>query len=253
MRVGLIGAGNMAGALARGWGDPVLCSDSGSGRARALAQELGGEALASNVEVAKRADLVVLCHKPYQLEAVAAEIGGDVRAVASVLGAIKVSDLQSAYPGVPMFRLMPNTAVAVRRGVVCYAPAPEIDQALEADVLALFERVGTVVKMSEPQLEVATAVAGVGPAYQALLAEAQVDAAVRHGLAAPLAAQLVVETMAGTAALLAARDYDTLAVRREVTSPGGGTARGLAALERAGVRSAFGDAIDAVSGWSTAR
>ncbi len=84
----------------------------------------------------------------------------------------------------------------------------------------------------------------------ALLAEAQVDAAVRHGLAAPLAAQLVAETMAGTAALLAARDYDTLAVRREVTSPGGSTARGLAALERGGVRSAFQDAIDAVIDWA---
>ncbi len=64
MKVGLIGAGNMAAAMARGWGDPVLCSDSGSGRAQALAAELGGEALGSNVEVAERADLVVLCHKP---------------------------------------------------------------------------------------------------------------------------------------------------------------------------------------------
>src|SRR5207248_1064463 len=74
MRVGLIGAGNMARAMARGWGDPVLCSDVGSGRAQALAKELGGEALASNVEVARRADLVVLCHKPAQLLDVAAEI-----------------------------------------------------------------------------------------------------------------------------------------------------------------------------------
>jgi len=89
-------------------------------------------------------------------------------------------------------------------------------------------------------------VMGVGPAYQALLAEAQVDAAVRHGLKPGLAAELVTETMGGTAALLAARGYDTLAVRREVTSPGGSTARGLTALERAGVRSAFQDAIDAV-------
>ena len=73
---------------------------------------------------------------------------------------------------------------------------------------------------------------GVGPAYQALVAEAQVDAAVRGGLAPGLAGRLVAETMAGTAALLETRDYDTLAVRREVTSPGGTTARGLAALER---------------------
>jgi pyrroline-5-carboxylate reductase len=243
----------MADALARGWGDPVLCSDSGSGRARALAQELGGEALDSNVEVARRADLVVLCHKPYQLEAVAAEIAGEVRAVASVLGGTSGERLRNAYPGVSTFRLMPNTPVAVRRGVVCYAPAPEVDAAMQAEVIALFERLGTVVTLPESLLEAAGAVMSVGPAYQALLAEAQVDAGVRHGLAAPLAAQLVVETMAGTAALLEARGYDTLAVRREVTSPGGSTARGLAALERAGVRSAFNDAIDAVSGWSGTR
>src|SRR5436305_1112288 len=66
MQVGLIGAGNMARALARGWGDPVLVSDNGSGRARELARELGGKALKSNVRVAERADLVVLCHKPTQ-------------------------------------------------------------------------------------------------------------------------------------------------------------------------------------------
>ena len=74
MQVGLIGAGNMARALARGWGDPVLCSDAGSGRAKALAEELGGEALALEPAVAQRADLVVLCHKPAQLAQVAGEI-----------------------------------------------------------------------------------------------------------------------------------------------------------------------------------
>ena len=76
MHVGLIGAGNMARALARGWGEPVLVSDSGSGRAHELVQELGGEAFDTNVEVADRADLVVLCHKPAQFEKVAKELGG---------------------------------------------------------------------------------------------------------------------------------------------------------------------------------
>jgi pyrroline-5-carboxylate reductase len=246
MQVGLIGAGNMARALARGWGDPVLCSDSGSGRARALAQELGGEALDTNAAVAARADLVVLCHKPAQLGAVASEIAGSVKAVASVLGGVTVSALQEAYPDTPVFRLMPNTPVEVRRGVICYAPAPGIDSSLEAQVVALFERLGTVIALDERLMEPATAVMGVGPAYQALVAEAQVDAAVRHGLTPALAGRLVVDTMSGTASLLQARGYDTLTVRREVTSPGGSTARGLAALERGGVRPAFQDAIDAV-------
>jgi pyrroline-5-carboxylate reductase len=246
MKVGLIGAGNMARAIARGWGDPVLCSDAGSGRAAALVAELGGEAL-STVEVAERADLVVLCHKPYQLDLVAEEIGPRVKAVASVLGATPTSALRSAYPQTPVFRLMPNTPVEVRRGIVCYTRDDVgVDAALEAQVIELFERLGSVVTLPESQLESAAAVMSVGPAYVALVAEAQVDAAVRHGLPAPLAAELVAGTLAGTAALLAERGHDTLAVRREVTSPGGSTARGLDALERNGLRGAFQAAADAV-------
>ncbi|HEY1508293.1 MAG TPA: pyrroline-5-carboxylate reductase [Solirubrobacteraceae bacterium] len=245
MLVGLIGAGNMARALARGWGDPVLCSDHGSGRARELADELGGEAV-SNLELAKRADLVVLCHKPYQLDEVAQEIRAEAKAVASVLGGTTRANLQGMYQGTPVFKLMPNTAVEVRQGVVCYSPAPNVPAELERDVIALFERLGSVVTLEERLMEPASAIMGVGPAYQALLAEAQVDAAVRYGLRPELAGRLVAETMSGSAALLAANDYDTLAVRRGVTSPGGTTARGLAALEAAGVRTAFQSAIDAV-------
>lgn len=251
MQIGLIGAGNMARALAHGWGEPVLCTDSGSGRAGQLVSEVGGEALDSNLELARRADLVVLCHKPRQFLAIAREIAQEVKAVASVVGGTPAPALQTAYSGKPVFRLMPNTAVEVRRGVICYTPAPEVDRRLERQVLALFGRLGTVVTLDDGLLDAAAAVMSVGPAYQALLVEAQVDAAVRYGLSPVLASQLVVETMAGTAELLKARDYDTLAVRREVTSPGGTTARGLAALERGGVRVAFQDAIDAVAAWST--
>ena len=251
MRIGLIGSGNMARALARGWGEPVLCSDSGSGRAAELAAELGGRA-ASNVAVAEESDLVVLCHKPYQFQEVAKEIAGHVTMVASVLGSVSAGDLFQIYRRVPTFRLMPNTPVEVRRGVICYSPLREIpgdrviDREREREVLELFGRLGRVITIEERLLGAATAVMGVGPAYQALLAEAQVDAAVRHGLKPALASQLVTETMAGTAALLEARHYDTLTIRREVTSPGGSTARGLDALERAGVRGAFQAAIDRV-------
>jgi pyrroline-5-carboxylate reductase len=246
MKVGLIGAGNMARALARGWGDPVLCSDTGSGRARALADELGGEALASNREVAERADLVILAHKPAQLTEVAGEIRAHVKAVASVLGGTPLAALQEAYPGAAVFRVMPNTPVEVRRGVVCYTPPDDVDPQLERDVVNLFERVAIVLRLPERLMGPAAAAMSVAPAYDALLVEAQVDAIVRHGLGAELASRLVVETLAGTAELLAARDNDTLMVRREVTSPGGMTARGLDALERNGVRGAFQAAADAV-------
>jgi pyrroline-5-carboxylate reductase len=246
MRVGLIGAGNMARAIARGWGDPVLCCDAGSGRAQALAEELGGEALATPAEVAERADVIVLCHKPHQLKRVARDIDGRASTVASVVGGTSIGILKGSYPGASVFRLMPNTPVEVGRGTICYAPDGAVDPAAENEVIGLFERLGTVVRVHEDQIEVAAAVMAVAPAYQALLAEAQVDAGVRYGLTPDLASRLVVGTMAGTATLLEARSYDTLAVRREVTSPGGTTARGLDALERGGVRSAFQSAIDAV-------
>jgi pyrroline-5-carboxylate reductase len=249
MQVGLIGAGNMARALARGWGDPILCSDGGSGRARELVAELGGEAL-SNREVAERADVVVLCHKPHQIRQVAQEIQGPAKAVVSVLGGVSTGILQGLYRDTPVFALMPNTPVEVRRGTIVYAERPSeqapVDADVEAQILELFGRLGVVVRVPEAVLGPATALSGVGPAYQALLVEAQVDAAVRRGLNPALASQLVAETMAGSAALLAARGYDTLAVRRAVTSPGGVTARGLAALENAGIRGIFQDALDAV-------
>jgi pyrroline-5-carboxylate reductase len=95
-------------------------------------------------------------------------------------------------------------------------------------------------------MRIAGATGGVGPAYWALLVEAQVDTAIRHGMPPALAATIVTEAMAGTAALLRARDNDTLALRRAVSSPGGSTARGLAALERGGVRAALAQAMDDV-------
>ena len=249
MQVGFIGAGNMARALARGWGDPVLCTDSGSGRAQQLADELGGQAPASNRELAERTDLLILAHKPAQLAEVAWEAAGAAKAVVSLLARTSQADVRSAYPGVPVFRIEPNTAVQLRRGVLAFAePDAQTDEALREQVRELFSRVGTVVDVPERLMSVAGACSGVGPAYWALLVEAQVDAAVKAGMPAAMAAALVTETMAGAAELLRERGGDTLGVRREVASPGGTTARGLAALERGGVRSAFAAALDDVVG-----
>jgi pyrroline-5-carboxylate reductase len=247
MQVGFIGSGNMARALARGWGEPVLCTDSGSGRAAELAAEVGGEALGSNRELAERADLVILAHKPAQLETVAAEIAGTAKGVVSLLARTSQAQVRAAYPDTPVLRIEPNTPVEVRRGVLAFAiPDADVDAEFARAVRELFARVGTVVDVPEPLMGVAGACSGVGPAYWALLVEAHVEAAVRRGMPAPLATALVNETMAGAAVLLAARDGDTLGLRRQVTSPGGTTARGLAALERGGVRGAMGAAMDAV-------
>jgi pyrroline-5-carboxylate reductase len=248
MKIGLIGAGNMARALARGWGEPVLCADPLRERANALAQETGGQALSSNAEVAQRADLVVLCHKPAQLADVAAEVRPHARAIASILAATSLQELKTAYPDAPVYRFIPSLPVEVRQGAIVQAADEPQDAALDAQVHALFERLGSVVTIEDRLLDVATGLMSCAPAYIALVAEAQVDAGVRCGLRADQAAGLVTQTLTGTAELLRHRDYDTLALRREVSSPGGMTARGLAALERGGIRAAFDAALDAALG-----
>jgi len=244
MIIGFVGSGNMARALALGFGEPALFTDHGSGRAASLAELVGGEAVGSNRELGERAELVVLAHKPAQLDAVAREVGA-AKAVLSLLGRVTVAQLAGAYPGAQIVRAMPNTASAIRAGVTCVCGAQ-----LE-DVEALLGRVGMVVRLEERLMDAATAVSGVAPAYVALMAEAWIDAAVGQGIPASQAAALVGGALAGSAALLQARDMDTLGVRREVTSPGGMTARGLRALEHAGLRSAFADAASAVAGPST--
>jgi pyrroline-5-carboxylate reductase len=247
VQIGFVGSGNMARALALGWGEPVLCTDSGSGRAKKLAALVGGEAVASNRELAARADLVILAHKPAQLGAVAAEIGDAADAVVSILARTTQAQVREAYPATPVFRIEPNTPVEVRRGVLAFAiPDAPVDADLLGAVHERFAQLGTVVDVPEALMRVAGAVGGVGPAYFALLAEAWIDAAVRHGLSPQVASTLVTETMAGSAELLRLRDHDTLELRRAVASPGGTTARGLAALERGGVRAALAQAMDDV-------
>jgi pyrroline-5-carboxylate reductase len=260
MQLGLIGCGNMARALARGWGRPLLCADPLADRARALAEEVGGEALADNAALARRADLVVLCHKPAQLEDVAREVAPDAKAVASILAATPLQALRAAYPERPVYRFIPSLPVEVRQGAVVQAAdsgsagqagadapaAGHPDRSLDVAVRELFAELGTLVVLDDALVDVAMGLMSCAPAYVALVAEAQVDAGVRHGIPAAQGAELVVQTLAGTAELLRRRDYDMVAVRREVTSPGGITARGLDALERAGLRSAFSAAMDAV-------
>ena len=124
MRLGLIGAGNMASALARGIGEPVLVYDVDAAKARALADELGGEAVGSNAELAERADALVLCHKPKQLEEVASEVDGRAQVVVSILAAITTEQVSAAYPGASIYRFIPNMNTEVRRGVLCYVPGP---------------------------------------------------------------------------------------------------------------------------------
>jgi pyrroline-5-carboxylate reductase len=242
MKLGFIGAGNMASALARGIGEPVFVTDIVPGKAEALVEHVGGEVLETPAYVADAADAVVLAHKPGQLGDVAADIRDRTKIVVSILGAVPTTRIEEAYPGAEVHRFLPNIPVELRQGVLCYAARTE-----NQEILDLFGRAGQIVRLPKEELiEPAMALMSCGPAFMALVAEALVDAGVLHGLTPDDATAMVIETMAGSAAVLRETDGDTRGLRRRVTSPGGSTAQGLAALEQAGVRAAFEDAVSAV-------
>lgn len=247
MRLGLIGAGNMASALARGIGEPVLVADIDREKARALAEELGGEAVESNAALAERADAVVLCHKPQQLEEVAAEASGGAKVLISILAAVTTDRLEEAYPGAPVYRFIPNIPAEVRRGVLCYTPGSRAAEGPEREILELFGRAGTIIRLDdEPLIEPAMALMSCGPAFMALVAESFADAGEAHGLPPKEAVRMVVETMGGAAAYLAEHGYDAEALRARVATPGGATERGLIRLEERGLREVCRAAVDAV-------
>jgi pyrroline-5-carboxylate reductase len=255
--VGLLGAGNMAGALARGWAaaeagpDDMLFSDADEDRARRLAEETGGRQAASNRDLAERADVVVMAMKPAALPPVARDVRVPVSErglpVVSILGATGIATLESALgAGTPILRFMPNVAAEVRQGTFCYASGAALDERTERDLLDLFGLLGELVPVEERLMDAATAISGAGPAFMAIVVEALTDAGVAQGLTAAQASRLAVATMGGSAALLARRHGDAGSLKRQVTSPGGVTAAGLAELERHGLRAAFGDAVEAV-------
>jgi pyrroline-5-carboxylate reductase len=239
MIVGFVGSGSMAAAIARGWVgefEEMLFSDSGSGRAQALAGELGGE-VASNPEIASRADLVLLAVKPNKLEDVSPDLTA-AKEVVSVLAATPLERLQAALPGAQqVLRVMPNVGVEVRQGVLCVAGSASEEARAKLGLL------GHVVELAEGDFDAATAVMGCSPAYLALAVEAIADAGAADGLDPELARELVVETAVGTAELL--RRHHPEAVRKAVASPGGSTEKGLEALERERAREAFEAAVQA--------
>jgi pyrroline-5-carboxylate reductase len=238
MIIGFVGSGSMAAALARGLAgavDGMLFCDSGSGRAAALAAELGGEALSSE-EVAARADAIVLAVKPAALDAVAPSLQG-AEEIVSVLAATPLARLREAFPDALILRTMPNVGVEVRRGVICIA-----GDTLSPGVGAALEQIAHVVEIDEKDFDGATAVMGCAPAYLALAVEAIADAGTDDGLDPKLALELVVETAAGTAELL--RHRHPADVRRAVASPGGSTEAGLEELDRLDARGSFYAAVE---------
>jgi pyrroline-5-carboxylate reductase len=251
-RLAVVGGGNMgaalvAGLLRSGWAQPaeIVIVEVVAERAAWLRAEHPGVAVS---DVAVPADAALIAVKPYDVPAAtSAAVAAGATRVLSIAAGVDLATLErAAGPGVAVVRAMPNTPALVGQGAAAIAGGSEATDADLDWAEGILAAVGIVVRVPESQLDAVTGLAGSGPAYIFLVAEALIEAGVLAGLPRVTADRLVTQLLVGSAALLAERG-DPAALRAMVTSPGGTTAVGLRALEEHAVRAAFSEAVMAAA------
>jgi len=192
------------------------------------------------------AEAAVVAVKPSDaLSACEALRGTGVRRVLSIAAGVPIASLEAALGGgVAVVRAMPNTPALIGAGAAAIAAGTTVEDDDLAWAEGILGAVGTVVRVGEPLLDAVTGLSGSGPAYVFLVVEAMIEAGVLVGLPREISARLTVQTVLGSARLLAETGDGPEALRAGVTSPGGTTAAGLRALEVGGVRAAFLDAVE---------
>lgn len=255
-KLSFIGGGNMAAAIIGG------LVASGTQPAEIEVVEINADAraqLAARFGVETHTDLaqarlhglVVLAVKPQSLPAVAAAIAPRLagQLVVSIAAGVRVADLARWLGGHErIVRAMPNTPALVQAGVTGLFAPPAVSQAARSEAEAVLRAVGGIAWVEdEAQLDAVTAVSGSGPAYVFFCIEALEAAARAQGLAPAVARQLALQTFFGAAKLALESGEEPALLRQRVTSRGGTTERGIAALDAAGLQSAFRQAVDAAS------
>ena len=251
MKVGFIGAGNMATGLARGWAlakdeqgapEAMLFADADSEKAQAAAEEVGGKVVKGNRALVDAADLVVLAVKPNVLGEVARDLEGSQKPIVSILAGTTLKTLQGALRGAKLVRVMPNLGAQLRQGVFCVA-SPGGDEKVKQQASELLGLLGDVIELDEGLIDAATAIMGCSPGYLALMAEVLVEAGVREGLTEDQSLRMVARAMSATGRLLDL--HDPTALKNAVASPGGMTEAGLNALEERKIQETLQAAVDA--------
>jgi pyrroline-5-carboxylate reductase len=259
LRIGFIGAGAMAEALAGGLiaggiaPARILASDVAADRRERVAQLLAIATTDDNARVARECDLVVIAVKPGVVDAVLAALPRDLGAARplwiSIAAGVRLARLARALPpGARIVRAMPNTPALVRAAATAVCANAAATAGDREAARALFEGVGGVWEAPrEELLDAVTGLSGSGPAYVFLLLEALGDAGEQMGLPRAVADRLAAQTVHGAAKLALESGRPPAELRRQVSSPGGTTLAGLERLEALGFRAALGAAVEAAT------
>jgi pyrroline-5-carboxylate reductase len=253
--IGFVGSGAMGEALIKGIveanlvaPDAILAFDVRSERLVELSQRFGIRPVKSNAEVVGGADVVILAVKPQIMASVLSDIRPALsrrNLVISIAAGVSTTILRETLGATArLIRVMPNTPALVLEGVTAIAKG----QGLEAGDLEtaeeLFRAVGKVVVLDEQLLDAVTGLSGSGPAYVAIVIEALADGGVKMGLDRATAMTLAAQTVLGAARLLTQTGLHPGVLKDMVSSPGGTTIAGIAALEEGGIRTTLIKAVE---------
>jgi pyrroline-5-carboxylate reductase len=254
-RIGMLGAGNMAGALIRGLlasksvtKEQIVASDVRVDHLQELQVQYGIKTFTDNRQLAAVSNLVVLAVKPQVVDRVLDQMADAFTPdtlLVSIAAGVPIRSLEARLPEhVRVMRAMPNTAAIALAGATGIAPGSRATPADVEVTKALFEAIGRAVVLDESLIDAVTGLSGSGPAYVMVIIEALADGGVKVGLHRDTALLLAAQTVYGSAKLLLETGEHPGRLKDMVTSPGGTAIAGLHTLETGGIRRTLIDAVD---------
>jgi pyrroline-5-carboxylate reductase len=260
LKIGFLGAGKMATALAKGLvraklaaAREIIGSDPHEAAREHFAKETGAKTTASNVDAAKFADILILATKPDQIAAALAEIHEQLKSkkdylVLSIAAGVTISKMEAALPaGARVIRVMPNTPALIGESASAFATGKNATAADGELAKKLLSSVGVAFQVKESLLDAVTGLSGSGPAYVYQFIEALSDGGVASGLPRDIATRLAAQTVSGAAQMVLQTGQHPGALKDQVTSPGGTTIEGLHELEKGKLRATVMNAVRAAT------
>ncbi|MHA3066555.1 pyrroline-5-carboxylate reductase [Lacticaseibacillus saniviri] len=257
MKIGFIGAGNMAQAMINGWlkqktvaATDILIHGGNPAHYQAFADESGVVALDSNQAVAEQADLLVLAVKPMMASDIFEEVTDILQKrqipVVSIMSGVSLLQMEGYLNDrdYPLIRIMPNLNVAINAGMTAYA-ANATAQSAVPEVVALLDALGASIALPEADFSTFVALAGSSPAFIYLFIDALSRAGVKHGLTKDAATKIAAQALVGSGQMVLASSESPFDLIDKVSSPGGTTVAGVLAMEAAGFMTSVVAGVDA--------